>query len=280
MQKYFVTLWGGLGDFLKMYYGHAQWRKLESLKKKYPNTHVKAVVFSLNKNAKSLVEYHPAVDEVLQPEGKLIEVRTKGLGAYSGNHKWLQKQQHILKTLNPTRPKIYLSEQDKHLVSKIVAETQGRFIIIHPFSAMLPNLPTSRTTMSVDKYIPIIEGLGEKGYKSIILGSDRPKAPEKFDYESEHVINLVDQTSVRSALKLVSRANGFIGTNSCFMCGAMLEKKPCFVVTSYFWENRVNRNGFLVKGLKDSRSKFTFIPQNRNKANYKRIQQEAINWFK
>jgi len=278
--KYWVHLWGGLGDFLKMYYSQNQWRRLESIKKKNPNVTIKALVYSLNPAAKDLIEYHPAIDEVFQPEGGLIEVRSKGIPSYADGYTPLVHQKALIKQAKRSTPVIYLSDEDKSQVQQVIGSIAGKFVVIHPFSAMPPHVPTSRTTMTADKYIPIIEGLGKKGIKSVILGAGRPNRQEKFDYESEHTVNLIDKTSVRSALRLVSRSDGFIGTNSCFMCEAMLERKSCFVVTSYFWENRIHKNGFIANGLKNTRSTFRFLPKNRNKAPYAKIQREAINWFK
>ena len=277
--KYFVTLWGGLGDFVKMYYSHVQWRKLEAFKKQYPNTYIKAIVYSLNPNAKGLIEYHPCIDEVFQPKEKLLEVRAKGLGSYANGYAWLQNRKEITKKLPKSKPRIYLSEEDKQLFRKVRKKTKNKYIVIHPFSAMAPNLLTSRTTMSTEHYIPIIEGLEKKGYKIVLLGASRKNLTEEMEYSSRSCINLINKTSVRTALKLVAKSQGFIGTNSCFMCEAMLEKKPCFIITSYFWKNKAYKNGFIAQGLKNTRSTFTFLPQNRANANYKEIQTGAINWF-
>lgn len=278
--KYWVHLWGGLGDFLKMYYGQNQWRKLEDIKKQHPNIKIKALVYSLNPNAKDLITYHPALDEVFQPKEGLIEVRTKGIGSYAGEYTPLVQQKELIKRTQKTRPKIYLSEEDRKLVNDTISSISGEFIIIHPFSAMPHKIPTSRTTIEAEKYIPIIEKLGEQGKTSVILGSNIGNKIEKFDYESPYAINLINKTSVRSALSLVSRSQGFIGTNSCFMCEALLERKPSFVITSYFWKNRAYKNGFIASRLKHTRGHFTFLPQDRSKANYKKIQNEAVAWFK
>jgi len=278
--KFFVTLWGGVGDFLKMYYNHDQWRKLESFKKRHPHCNIKALVYSLNPTAKDLITYHSAIDSVFQPEEGLIEVRTKGLGAYANGREWLHNQTRLLRPLKQTKARIFLSSEDASFVNDILQQTEGKYIVIHPFSAMNPKVLTSRTTMTTDKYIPIIEGLNKKGYKVVLLGASRETQKEEFNYESDRTINLINKTSIRSALSLVTKANGFIGTNSCFMCQAMLEKKPCFVITSYFWKDRVHKNGFIAKGLKESRSQFVFLPQNRSEAPYKQIQQKATNWFK
>jgi len=279
--KYWLHLWGGIGDFIKMYYAHKVWRKIEDIKNKNPNVKIKALVYSLNKNAKELIEYHPAIDEIFHPKGKLFEVRKKGISSYAEDYTPLASEKQLLKQAKETKPKIYLSPTDKQLVDETIKSITGKFVIIHPFSAMSAVFPTTRTTMPADKYIPIVEGLSKKGIYSIILGctnSTEAGKQEKFSYESPYVKNLIDKTSVRSALDLVKRSHGFIGTNSCFMCAAFLEKKPSYVITSSYWKDKTSK-GFIANNLKKINGHFVYLPEDKSGVNYNKIQQKAIEWF-
>lgn len=277
--KFYITLWGGLGDFLKIYYTHHVWRCLEHLKTKYPSCHVKALIYSLNPSSQDLITHHPAINEVFQPELPLLEMRKKGLKAFAGEHTPLGSAGPWVKSLKGTRTKVYLSPQDQQFVTAIKKQA-GKYIAIHPFSAMPGHLPHSRTTMSADNYLPIIEGLKKNGYNVVILGKSRPHRAETFEFEADNIINLVNKTNVREALTLVNDAAGFIGANSGFMCSAWLEKKRSFVITSYLWKTQITKNGFTNRRWQQPQNKVVFLPKERASAPYDKIQQEAINWFR
>jgi ADP-heptose:LPS heptosyltransferase len=277
--KFFVTMWGGLGDFLKIYYTHHSWRCLKEFKKQLPRSHVKALVYSLNPWAKDFIRHHPYIDEIVEPKLPLLEMRKKGLATFAGNYRPLGHAGKWVKKLKKSKPQIYLSENDKKFVNQIKNQA-NKYIAIHPFSAMPASAAHGRTTMAADKYMPIIEGLGKRGYSVVVLGKTRPNMAEVFDFEADNMINLVNETNVRTALALVNDADGFIGTNSCFMCLAWLEKKKSFIITSYLWETQIKKNGFTSRRHLEPQNKVMFLPRDRSTAPYDRIQRKAINWFR
>jgi ADP-heptose:LPS heptosyltransferase len=286
--KFYITLWGGLGDFLKIYYTHHNWRCLEALKARRPDIKIKALVYSLNPSAKEFIEHHPCIDEIFQPDLPLVEMRIKGLKAFkefiehhpciADGYIPLQNAGPWIRNLPKSKPAIYLSDKDKQFIKDIRKRTK-RYIALHPFSAMPAHPAHSRTAMATDKYMPIIEGLGKKGYSVITLGKSRPHRSETFDFEADNLINLVNKIDSRIALALVDGSAGFIGANSCFMCHAWLEQKRSFVVMSYLWATQITKNGFTNNRRKQPQNKIVFLPKDRDSAPYGRIQQEAINWF-
>lgn len=277
--RLYITLWGGLGDFLKAYYEIRAWRALEDIKKKHPSLYIKAIVYSLNASAKDILTYHPAIDDVFQPKEKLLEVRTKGLPSYAKGLQSIGTRAGLIKSARKSKPRIYLSEEDKKFVADTVGDI-GKYVVIHPFSTMPYRLLDSRTAMLPERYTPIIKGLNRNGYKAIILGASRPNSKELFEYEDDNVINLIDKTNARTALNILYRSNGFIGTNSCFMCAAWLEGIKSFIIAPQIWKKRTKGNGFMRQRYKQPQNRVIFLPLDREIANYNAIQQEAVNWFK
>jgi len=289
--KYYITLWGGIGDFLKSYYSQNDWKKLENFKKQNPNTYIKAIVYSLNPTAKDVFTYHPAIDEMFIPQGKFMEIRKRGI--VSGNRFSIKKLGQFYANdcvpldsalkgnskVKPSHPIIYLSEADKEQLKEIFTKITKKFVVIHPFSAMDIDYPGTRTIISSEKYIPIIQGLAKKGYQSIVLGATRANRDELFEYEDENTINLVSKINIRVALSILKQTDNFIGTNSCFMCYAFLEDKKCFVITNNSWKKKAFDNGFMKKYLAKPKNKIVFLPEKNNDTQCVKIQNEAIDWF-
>lgn len=262
---------GGLGDLIMVYcstgkekelptsdgYASKWFRKLKAIKTKHPSVTTIVVMQNHNAHAKELIKHDPYIDEVHQhpwvPPG-------------APRQKWkiMYRCVPIESRFNGddydvSEPKVYMNKEDR----KIVDGVQGKFIVIHPFAR-----GSVREVLTIDYYKKIIDDLVDFGYKVVVIGQSYTlqckkgaNIKERFDYEREGLINLVNRCSIRASVNLVFRCSGFIGTHSCMILAAWFKKKKtvCIVprgkADMKFWKG----DSPTVWGLHQSFNKTVYV---------------------
>ncbi len=243
MNKVYIPCGGGLGDLIMVYcsnpldqsgqvkegelptsdaWASLWFRRLEDFKKKNPEVRVKVIMENHNPQSKELLKLHPCIDEIEQIPWQAPKSEDK--------NRWLKdydsyKNIRLVYDYNDYQPceaKIYMPKEEEDFVKDI----DGRYIVIHPFAR-----GTIREAILLEKYKEIINRLTEHGYKVIVVGGSYAvfaegghKVEEKFNYEREGLINLVNKVSVRVSVNLIFKANGFIGTHSCMILAAWAKR--------------------------------------------------------
>lgn len=288
--RVYVRLYAGMGDFFKRYFLHCSWQCLEDLKAKQPEVSVHALLASQTLPALELVDYHPCIDKIVKPELHTRQVKRMGAETFMGDHTFLNNkmaQQFELKM-----PPIYLSDDDKVFVNNIT-DNHEKYIIVHPFSGDKTGTRT-RSPLKPLRYVPIIKALIAKGYTVVLLGGDwsrvgdggrRPgrvhTVSERFDWQIKGLINLMDQTNIRTAAELVKRSDGFVGTASSFMCAAWsIGEVNSVVLTSERWRKPLANMPWAKDRIKAPQNKVLYIPEHRTPQTFKNIETEIVKWFK
>lgn len=232
---------GGMGDMYKWYCLQGRirgWAYLQSLKEKYPNTKVMALVCSTNPGAVDVFTHDPYIDKIeyhpwpLNQKGNLLSpgqlhldrvLKKKGypfMGVPGLKKLGLEANDRIL----------HLSETDKTQWEKLTKNI-GPYIVLHPFASV-----PERQTIGLEKYNQLINELVEQSrYKIVILGKSYKRSfssknkltsynkEETIETTNPQVVNLVNKTNTRVAIKITQGATGFIGVHSCFSCIAASE---------------------------------------------------------
>jgi ADP-heptose:LPS heptosyltransferase len=289
-EKVYVRLYAGMGDFFKRYFLQCTWQCLEDLKAKHPEVKINALLASQTVPALDLVDHHPCIDEVVKPMLHTKQVKEMGPEHFMGDHVPLSNrmaQQFELKM-----PPIYLSESDEVFVDAIQVAANHKYIVVHPFSGdIIGN--TTRSPLKPARYAPIVRALVESGYSVVLLGSSwsrlLPEArkpgrtrmiEEKFNWETTGLVNLIDKTNIRTAVELVKRSNGFVGTASSFMCAAWsLGSVRSVILTSERWREPLTNMVWAKDRIKEPQNKVVYIPKNRTPQTFQDIETETAGWF-
>ena len=153
----YLPLGGGLGDILQVYLADplhdedggneegsvfgssdpitSMWfRRLHSLKQRFPLQKVRVIVGSHNPFAKDLFEYHPCIDDVIAVPWTLP---TDGSGREDTWNDAIGSGENVYKVYEQKffgkfPPVVYMSEEEKVLVNRI--KSKGKYIVIHPFA--------------------------------------------------------------------------------------------------------------------------------------------------
>lgn len=245
-----VTGFGGMGDIYKWYCLQSNkhgWGYLQSLKEKYPNTKVMALICSTNPHAVDVLTHDPYIDIV---EYYAWPINNKGNLLLPGQlhlERVLKKRGYpvigvqSMKNLGlkPKKCAIHLSKEDNKELEK-TTKGIGPYIVVHPFASI-----PERQAVGLKQYNQLIDTLVQKFNCSVIvLGKSyqrsfsSQKGPTSYSKEetihttNPQAINLVNKTNTRVAIKIVQDAIGFVGVHSCFSCIAASEQIQTVVLSN------------------------------------------------
>lgn len=219
-RKFFIYTQGGLGDTIRKYFnGQEEWQYLPALKKKFPDVKIKLIIMSHNPQAIEFFRYHPLIDEIVCGPWEDPNIEETAAGLYAGDYQQLQGNSILDGLEAATCNKVYLNEKDKDFVSQI---TEGsKFIVLHPFASQ-----QRKIVFPIKEYFPLVDELiDDLGFNVIIIGANwtstkkqnQRHLSEQFPYDRDGVINLINKTNSRTAIRLVQKAEGLISVRSfCF----------------------------------------------------------------
>ena len=233
----YVSASGGLGDVIQTYLsspsdpegssfvnGYASsdpsmslwFRRLNDLKRQFPNQKVRLVVSSHNKYSDDLFKFHPCIDEIVEMEWQLHDFGNR-LDAEYGKMACIHRNYNY-KYFKATDPVIYLSDEENDVLSKITNNMQ--YILVHPFAGC-----KERSVPSLGKYLQMSELLYKHGYHSIYVG-----AGNNLDIDQVGILNLINKASCRLTTALAINASGFIGVHSAMILASWYGNKRsiCF----------------------------------------------------
>lgn len=264
MPNVYLWVYGGYGDSICAYLnggwgisntqgcnksgkGSIYWDRLKSLKKITPSIGTRVIVMSGNPQTMMLVANNPYVDEIIRIP-TLRDVNTAGTKVQKYINKHINGHQDIdlfIKKSNCVYPsnvnQIYLDNIEDQIYNDIIKQTQGKYIVIHPYASI-----ETRRPVNDQEYVSVAERIEEEtGYKSIVLGGSFNKKSlldngnylnstitEDFYYESDSIINLVNKSSMILGTKLTMNALITIGAWSCHTTSAMSLGKPTVIFTT------------------------------------------------
>lgn len=240
--KVFIPVGGGIGDVLQVYLSNPSsrelyfgephrieeyptsnidaslwFRRLESLKQKYPNISVKVKSTSHNPTAADIFRHDPNIDiieSVDESPASWIDFIDSDGYVFIGQVEWEYK------LYEPKEPVIYLADNENKLLDNL--DKLKPYILIHPFAG-----PIERIVFPMGRYKGLINKIiDEMGVNVVVVGKHfRQVLPDRvkelfFNYQRDGLYNLVDNCSVRSSVVLTQHAAGFIGTHSSMVLAA------------------------------------------------------------
>jgi len=260
----YMWLYGGYGDCTCAYLnggggikniiaegkcgkGSMHWDKLVSIKQINPNIITRAIVMSGNTASASLVSANPYIDEVVRiPTLRNVNTVNAKVKEYILKHITSHKDLDDFVRTNVQNYKqktneIYLNNIEKDIYNRIIKETNGKYVVIHPYASIKTRKPVHDS-----KYIKLAEKIYENtGLRSIVLGGSFNKKAiltdgtqinstisEDFCYKSDKIINLVNTSTLPLGTKFVSNAACVIGTWSCHTTVGMSLCKPTVIYTT------------------------------------------------
>lgn len=285
-EKIYVRLYAGMGDFYKRYFCHPTWQCLEDLKKQYPETKIKALLVSQTIPALRLVDYHPCLDETIEPKIHLREFKDKDITKYVGDYVPLGVG--VATKFIRNIPPIFMSSKDKEFIKSITSK-YNRFICLHPFAGDAYGLNT-RTPLKLPEYIPTIKSLIRSGYTVFMLGKswDRiiagtnktKKIIERFDWQHPGFVNLIDKTNVRTSAELIRQSDGFVGTASSLMCAAWsMEATKTVIITSQRWKQPLEEMPWAKDRIIQPQNKMIYLNNDRSPQRLQEVADITTRWF-
>lgn len=242
---------GGLGDMFKWYCLQSAgmgWGYLQSLKEKYPHVRTMALICSTNPHAIDLFAHDPYIDTIeyypwpLNKAGNLLQPGQLRLAQVLQKRGYPQMQIPQMQQLGLIARKcsVYLSDADQKELSH-VTKGIGPYIVLHPFASV-----DERQVVNLEQYDQLIDAIIEQfNYDVVVLGKSYQRTfsdsqgkltsyskKETIRSTNPRVFNLVDKTNVRTAIKIVQGAAGFIGVHSCFSCIAAATRIPVVVLST------------------------------------------------
>jgi len=277
----FVTLGGGLGDVFYTYNKRKNgWGYIESLKKKYPNTEVRAMCATHNPQTLEFIKYNPYIDRA-EEFGWVLDAKELW-DANKGNSVRLDRQRDLLKKLRDNKPQVYLSPEDKVILDGITSS--GEFVLMHPFAG-----EPHRRVMPAEEYIPLIDRIiDELGYNVVVIGGSylrtnriqKEVKTEELDYKREGLFNLVGQSNSRICMTLAEKQRCFVGSWSAYSCASWLyNKQTTVLLQKKHIENLKKKIG---RGKRWGEAKCDMITtkgpyHNPGDTNFNKVREEAFN---
>jgi hypothetical protein len=293
MDKIYLWLYGGYGDCVVAYMhgglgldnkimptkcgkGSRYWDKIGSIKKLHPSSIIRAVVISGNPMAAKLALRNPYIDEVVKLPTlngvNTVSDRVKNyiLQNVSGHidvDYFIESAQNI-KKYKSKKNEIYLSNLEKLKLDSLKKVIGSGYVVMHPFAS----IDTRRPVISND-YIALAEEIYKQTQmKSIVVGGSfsktkklqsgqflKDKVTEEFSYESDAVINIVNESSILLDTKLVLGARAVIGSWSCHTTTGLSIAKPTVVYTTqkaYNFFEKITKKKF-KRGLRTNKTFLT-----------------------
>lgn len=225
IRKIFVKGGGGLGDLIREYFGGQDyWGYLKGIKDKYPDIKIKAVLCIHNPQATEFLKYNPYLEKIeqypWQVDGEPV------FNKYKEDYAFIRDAEGIFNELIYEKPSIYLNKEEEEFVKHI--QEMGNYVFIHPFAGL-----KDRVALPIGEYPDLINRIiDDLGYNVVIQGGSYKRTnqggseeiQEIFEYQRKGLFNLVGKTNARIAVRLVQNASGFIGTHSCYVLIAWIEK--------------------------------------------------------
>lgn len=248
-QKVGLSGFGGMGDMYKWYclQSHIRgWGYLQSLKEKYPQTKVMALICSTNPHAVDIFTHNPYIDIVeyyawpINNQGNLLQPGQLRLAQMLNSKGYplmnIPNMQRL--GIKPKECIIHLSKTDRDELEELTNEI-GPYIVVHPFASV-----PERQTVSPEQYTQLIDKLIEKfNCDVIILGKSYKRSfssgkgltsynkEETIETTNPRAFNLVNKTNTRVAITITENAKGFVGALSSF-CAIAATKQIKTVVLS------------------------------------------------
>lgn len=225
---------GGVGDFIYSYFKKKRWKLLEPIKEKFPDLYVVAVLTCHSSAAQELIAINPHIDMIVSqewfPPGHKKEKMWQDLINSTDINDFAKENK-----IKPGMSKMYLNNREKELLKDI---KKNKYIVCHPFAGLphrgaFPHPKDGKYKCYPEyAYKKTLEYFIEDGYKIVIVGRSEKNmkgirnSKEKFNFENENVINLVDDASLRLATEVTRHANGFIGSHSSMLSAAWTNGVP------------------------------------------------------
>lgn len=233
--KFFIQTGGGAGDMIKHYFwGHLGWQYLDGIKKKYPNSTVKLFTTCCNMSTQELFDEIPEVDEYQHMPWRDPNKPWPDKDRCTKGYIQLSKAPEILNiSMEPTKPKSLplTKEEEDFIASQNFGE---QYIVMHPFAG-----DSIRRHLSLEQYFMLAKrAINQTGCNIVVLGGSSTRSigkitrtiNEEFPFEHKKIINLVNQTNMRTSVEITRRAALFIGNNSCLYCVRLAQRTQaiCF----------------------------------------------------
>lgn len=244
---YHYTLQYGLGDIIREWLRVGSWTNiLEPLSK---NVEVNLMVCSHNQFSIEFFKYVPFINS---HNLKWID-KTPNYREFSEsiNARFITREErsNLANMAKNKQLDIFLSPEEDKVFSDL---TKNKYVIIHPFAGEENRMP-----IPPERYIELVDLIIDNGKHNVIVvgGSFKRNQRfktikafnviEKFDYQRDGLINLVNKTSPRLAAKLTINASCFFGNWSVYLCAAWERKIPSIVfLKKKHCEKLTKRQGF------------------------------------
>lgn len=273
--KVYVVGGGGLGDLLREYFGGQDyWGYLKGVKEKYPGIKIKAILCIHNPQAKEFLKYNPYLEKIeqypWQIDGEPIFFE------HSNDYVFIRSISGIFEGLEYEKPKVYLNREEEALVETI--KNSGKYIFIHPFAGLKDHI-----ALSIEEYPDLIDRIIDLGFNVVVVGGSykrinqggNDEIEEEFEYEKVDLFNLVGRVNSRIATRLAQGASGFIGTHSCYILIASIEKIKSVLIVPEGIREYLNSGDANAKIVRNDFTKTIYM-----NGDVKGIKKEIVEWIK
>lgn len=197
---------------------------------------------------------------------------------HSNGHVFIKSVPGLFEGLDYKKPQIYLNKEEKIQVETI--KNAGKYIVIHPFAGL-----RDRIAFPIEKYPGLIDEIIDTGYNVIVIGGSytrinrdgQEEVIEILEYSRKGLFNLVGNTNARVATRLIQDASGFIGTHSCYILVASIEKIRSILIAPEGLGGYLNTDDANAKIIRNDFTKIIYISNN---PNFKETNREVIEWLK
>jgi len=231
--KVYIHDGGGGGDIpANQFQLKKGWGFLESFKKKFPNSKIRAIVTSCSKEGARYLKYNPHIDEIKELPWVNPHRPWKDLASHVTGH--IPLDQAVKKFMPEIKgkgkiPPVYLSPEDKVFVKGII--DAGKYTFIHPFAGT-----PERMAFPLKEYPKLIDRLiDELGYNVVLIGATYKQLAnqgmkekikkEEFEYQRPGFFNIVNKANMRIGVYLAQYAERWIGTWSCYVWPGFVKKQ-------------------------------------------------------
>lgn len=226
----FLGLIGGLGDIIYGYRNSKEWGSLTQFKENNHSSVVKAIIVSHNPSARSIVDLNPYID-IVECHSPKREMRDLGWTHRQVIEQYSNKFEPIKISNYNIQQKIYLSKYERNYVLSLMDE---KTVIFHPFaSEQARKLDTSVSLRIVDRLL-------NNNLRVIVIGSSYTKSfgiEEQYNkievfphIRNKNFVNLIDKANPRVCIGMITMANLFVGSWSCYGVSAWLHGRRSIII--------------------------------------------------
>ncbi len=223
-----VPAFGTIGDLI-VNLEDPEWRALRAIKERHPDLKLRGIICSASPGAEELFATNPYLDEIYKAEWD-------GSGDPNSFYPFKRVKEYLdLNTFELDPVRFYLDASENVKLRKHEKED---YIVLHPFARVEDR--HLHCHIDLQQFIDVVREfsslpiyvVGKSGRRTTTIGDlTMTHVEENGDYSG--VTSLVNQTNLREAAWLVSKAKYFIGTHSAFSHAAYVSKVRSLILCPF-----------------------------------------------